>query len=44
MGPHIHALARISRLMTIDKFRQSLASASTAEQVHTIIQQQEDAL
>jgi len=24
-GPHIHALARISRLMTIDKFRQALA-------------------
>ena len=23
-GPHIHALARISRLMTIDKFRQNL--------------------
>src|SRR5450755_3408922 len=24
-GPHIHALARISRLMTIDKFRQAIA-------------------
>lgn len=44
MGPHIHALARISRLMTIDKFRQSLASDTTSEQVHSIIQQQEDAL
>src|SRR6195952_5605737 len=28
-GPHIHALARISRLMTIDKFRQSLTTATT---------------
>src|SRR5881394_726483 len=26
-GPHIHALARISRLMTIDKFRVALAGA-----------------
>jgi fructose-specific phosphotransferase system IIA component len=43
-GPHIHALARISRLMTIDKFRQGLATATTAEQVHQIIEQQEAAL
>src|SRR5882672_5132472 len=28
-GPHIHALARISRLMTIDSFRQTLATAKT---------------
>src|SRR5688572_33053670 len=26
-GPHIHALARISRLMTIDKFRAALLQA-----------------
>ena len=26
-GPHIHALARISRLMTIDKFRHALAES-----------------
>lgn len=43
-GPHIHALARISRLMIIDKFRQGLATAKTAEEVHRIIQQQEAAL
>jgi len=43
-GPHIHALARISRLMTIDKFRQGLATATTAEQVHQIIEQQEASL
>src|SRR5204863_8372185 len=28
-GPHIHALARISRLMTIDKFQQALRAAKT---------------
>lgn len=40
-GPHIHALARISRLMTIDKFRQSLNAAKTAEEIFQIITQQE---
>src|SRR5438552_19030925 len=43
-GPHIHALARISRLMTIDKFRQALAAAKTPQEVYDIIQQQENAL
>ena len=43
-GPHIHALARISRLMTIDKFRQALATAKTAEEVFEIIRNQENAL
>ena len=43
-GPHIHALARISRLMTIDKFRQALAGAKTPEEVFDIVQQQENAL
>jgi mannitol/fructose-specific phosphotransferase system IIA component (Ntr-type) len=43
-GPHIHALARISRLMTIDKFRQGIASAKTSEEVFEIIQQQEATL
>jgi fructose-specific phosphotransferase system IIA component len=43
-GPHIHALARISRLMTIDKFRQALAGAQTAQEVFDIVQQQENAL
>jgi fructose-specific phosphotransferase system IIA component len=40
-GPHIHALARISRLMTIDKFRTALATAETPEQVFEIIEEQE---
>jgi len=43
-GQHIHALARISRLMTIDKFRQALASAKSSQEVYDIIQQQENAL
>jgi len=43
-GPHIHALARIARLMTIDKFRAALATASTPEQVFDIIVQQEKSL
>lgn len=43
-GPHIHALARISRLMTIDRFRQALAQAKTAQDVYDTIVQQENAM
>ena len=43
-GPHIHALARISRLMTIDKFRQSVAGAKTSQELYDLIVQQENAL
>ncbi|MDB5333487.1 MAG: fruA 1 [Phycisphaerales bacterium] len=43
-GPHIHALARISRLMTIDKFRQALATAKTSQELYDVIVQQENAL
>src|SRR4051794_4777061 len=43
-GPHIHALARISRLMTIDKFRQSLLAAKDAQEVFDTIVKQESAL
>lgn len=43
-GPHIHALARISRLMTIDKFRQSLAAAQTPQELYDAIVQQENSL
>lgn len=43
-GPHIHALARISRLMTIDKFRAALTAAQTAEDVYNAIMKQEEAL
>jgi fructose-specific phosphotransferase system IIA component len=43
-GPHIHALARISRLMTIEKFRQALTAARSAQDVYDTIVQQESAL
>jgi mannitol/fructose-specific phosphotransferase system IIA component (Ntr-type) len=43
-GPHIHALARISRLMTIDKFRQSLNAAKTSQEVFDLVIKQEEAL
>ena len=43
-GPHIHALARISRLMTIDRFRQSLASAGSSQEVFDAIVKQESSL
>jgi mannitol/fructose-specific phosphotransferase system IIA component (Ntr-type) len=43
-APHIHALARISRLMTLDKFRANLNAADTAQQMYEIISQQESAL
>ena len=43
-GPHIHALARISRLMTIEKFRQLLNAATSAQEMFDIIAQQESQL
>jgi mannitol/fructose-specific phosphotransferase system IIA component (Ntr-type) len=43
-GPHIHALARISRLMTIDKFRLALNAAKTAQEIYDVIVQQENTL
>jgi fructose-specific phosphotransferase system IIA component len=43
-GPHIHALARISRLMTIDKFQQALRAAKNADEVYQAIVAQEAAL
>jgi fructose-specific phosphotransferase system IIA component len=43
-GPHIHALARISRLMTMDKFRAALLNAKTAQEAYDIIIAQENAL
>ena len=43
-GPHIHALARISRLMTIDKFQQALRAATNSREVYDAIVAQEAAL
>lgn len=43
-GPHIHALARISRLMTIEKFRQALAAAQTPQEMYDAVVAQESTL
>ena len=43
-GPHIHALARISRLMTLDKFRQALGAALTPQDIYDTIVKQEATL
>ena len=43
-GPHIHALARISRLMTLDKFRAQLLQAKTPQEAFDIIVAQENSL
>jgi fructose-specific phosphotransferase system IIA component len=43
-GPHIHALARISRLMTSEKFRQALAQAKSGQEIYDVIVQQDNAL
>ena len=40
-GPHIQALARISRLMLMEQFRRDLAEAPTADAVYEIIRQHE---
>jgi nitrogen PTS system EIIA component len=40
-GPHITALARISKLMTIDKFRKAVNEAPTAQDVFNLIIEQE---
>jgi fructose-specific phosphotransferase system IIA component len=33
-GPHIQALAKISRLMNIEEFRQTIEKAASAEELH----------
>ena len=40
-GPHIQALARISRMLTDDKFRAAIKSAPSAEEVYRLISEQE---
>ena len=40
-GPHIQALARISRLMLDDKFKDQLQNASSAEDVYDLINNKE---
>lgn len=43
-GPHIHALARISKLMTIDRFRQALNAAKSPQEFYEIVVKQENEL
>ncbi len=43
-GPHIQALARISRLMTVEAFRQAMRNATTADQIYDAVVAQEKAL
>ncbi len=43
-GPHIHALARISRLMTSDRFRTALNDAKTPQDMFDVIIQNDNAL
>jgi fructose-specific phosphotransferase system IIA component len=40
-APHIHALARISKLMTIERFRQALNGAKDGQEMFDIIARQE---
>src|SRR5918995_4613264 len=43
-GPHIHALARITRLMNVDKYRHALMAAKTPQEMFDTIVKQESAL
>ncbi|MEM6314550.1 MAG: PTS sugar transporter subunit IIA, partial [Planctomycetota bacterium] len=43
-GPHIQALAKISRLMTVDAFRTKLQHAEDAQAMYDMIVKQEEAL
>jgi fructose-specific phosphotransferase system IIA component len=43
-GPHIQALARISRLMNVDAFRQSMRAATNAQQIYDAVVAQEAAM
>lgn len=41
VGPHIKLLSRISRMMNKEEFRQSLAEASSAEEIYNIFIEEE---
>ena len=43
-GPHIQALARISRLMTVDTFRQAMRNATSAQEIYDAVVAQEKAM
>jgi len=40
-GPHIQALAKISRLMSVEAFRQAMRTATSAQQVYDAVLAQE---
>jgi mannitol/fructose-specific phosphotransferase system IIA component (Ntr-type) len=40
-GPHIQALAKISRLMLDEQFRRSLENARTADEVYELLSRKE---
>jgi mannitol/fructose-specific phosphotransferase system IIA component (Ntr-type) len=41
-GPHIQALARISRLMLNQEFKTRIENANSAEDVYELLSEQED--
>lgn len=41
-GPHIQALAQISRLMLDEEFKQKLENAASADEVYKLLQSKED--
>jgi mannitol/fructose-specific phosphotransferase system IIA component (Ntr-type) len=41
-GPHIQALARISRIMLDEELREKLASSQTAEEAYNLISEKEN--
>jgi fructose-specific phosphotransferase system IIA component len=41
-GPHIQALAQISRLMLDEEFKQKLANSASADEVYTLLHSKED--
>jgi len=43
-GPHIQALARISRLMNVEAFRQAMRNATSAQQVYDAVVSQESTM
>jgi fructose-specific phosphotransferase system IIA component len=43
-GPHIQALARISRLMNVEAFRQAVRAAASAQQVYDAVVAQENTM
>ncbi len=43
-GPHIQALARISRLMNVDSFRQAMRTATSPQQIYDAVVAQESTM